>query len=145
LHAFDTHFMRATCTINIISSMLSAKTFTGICSKFMRATCTSNILASMLSNEKITCIDAHFMRTKCPTNILTSMISAKIITCFFTPTLCVLHALLIPYHFCFLPKRLHAFDSHTMLATCPNIISSMLSTKNIRCIWHTHYACYMPF
>jgi hypothetical protein len=87
-----------------------------------------------------------------------------------TQKLCVVHALLISYHLWFLPKRLHAFHTHTMRTICPtNIISSFLnakslcafenntmratyptdiqitmhSPKKVKCIWLPYYACYM--
>jgi hypothetical protein len=47
-----------------------------------------------------------------------------------TPTVCLLHALQISYHLCFLPRGLHAFDTHIMRAIClTNILSSMLPAK----------------
>jgi hypothetical protein len=111
----------------------------------------------------------HTMRFKCPTNIISSMFSIKNYMQL-TPTLCVLHpylyfiiyafcqkgymllrstlcllyTLLISYDLCFMPKRLHAFDNHTMRATCPtNIISSFLNAKFYIHL-KQHYACYLP-
>jgi hypothetical protein len=140
-------------------------------SHIKRVTCTTIILLSTLSAQRLHGFDTHTMRAKCPTIILSSLLSAKRLH-LLTPTLCVLHELLISYHLCFLPKgymystptlfvlhalllsshlwflpkRLHSFDTHITRATCPtNIISSMLSEKNITFIWHPHYACYMPY
>jgi len=62
------------------------------------------------------------------------------------PTLCVLHALLISYLLWFLPKSVHAFNTHNMRAACPNnILSSMLCTEHCTCNWNPQYACCMPY
>jgi hypothetical protein len=43
-------------------------------------------------------------------------------------------------------KKLHAFDTHTIRATCPNNkLTSMLSVKKVKCFWQPHYSCYMPY
>jgi hypothetical protein len=104
LHAFDTHTMHATCPTNILPScMISAIILHAFSACTMRATWTTNTLSSMISAN-------CYM--------------------YLTSNLSVLHALLISYDLRFLPKRLHAFDTHTMRAT--NILSSMLSVKRLQ-------------
>jgi hypothetical protein len=117
LHAFDTHTMHAKCPTNILPpSMISAIILHAFDACTMRATLTTNTLSSMISAKR-------YMH-------LTSKLS-------------VLHALLISYDLRFLPKCLHAFDTHTMRVT--NILSSMLSVKKITSIRQLLYACYMRY
>jgi hypothetical protein len=172
LQAFDNFFMRATCPTSILTSMKSTKNLHAFETNTMRATCFTNIIEFIHYAKKVY---MHLTPTRCVLHALLISYHQCLLWknyMHLTRTLCVLHALLISYHLCFLPKTLHEFETHIMRSTCPtnitssmflrkmlhefdthflratcptNILSSMISAKRFTCIWHPHYACYVPY
>jgi len=71
------------------------------------------------------------------------------------PIICVLHALIISYHLCFLPNIVHAIETHIMRVACPkNIPLSKPSAKFLLafepklCVLHalaiSYNLCFLP-
>jgi hypothetical protein len=146
LLAFDTHFMRVKFPTNIPSSMFSAKKV------YMHLTPKRCVLHALLISYHQCLLWKNYMhltRTLCVLDALLISYHLCFLPKFYMNlkhTLCVLHALLISHHLCFFEKGYMNIDTHCLRATCPtNILSSKISAKTFTCIWHPHYACYVPY
>jgi len=95
----------------------------------IRAACPKNVPLFTPSTQFLHAFDTQTMRSACPSNILSSIFFCLTFYMHFTPTIAVLHALIISYHLCIVPKILHTFETRSRIVFLTSFSLSLLVRK----------------